>query len=67
MFKVHWSYHLQYFILTIFLSVMVYVTYIAFNRHSGSTGLDMAKIQQIRYDAAHIKEKNDVLAENSIP
>lgn len=38
-------------ILALFTGLMLYVTYVAFSRHSGSTGLDMAHIQKVRYEA----------------
>lgn len=31
-----------------FMSIIVFVIVVAYSRHSGNTGLDMAKIQQIR-------------------
>lgn len=36
-------------IFLIFMSLMVIVTITAYARRSGHTGLDMAKIQQLRY------------------
>ncbi len=37
------------FILIFFMGLMVYVTAIAMVRKSGSTHLDMGKVQQLRY------------------
>ena len=34
----------------LFLSIIGYVTYVAYSRHSGSTGLDMVKMHKIRND-----------------
>lgn len=42
-----------YGVLSIFMGIMVFATYIAFQRRSGSTGIDAAKIQQIRYEASY--------------
>lgn len=42
-----------YAVLSIFMGIMVYATIIAFQRRSGSTGIDAAKIQQIRYEASY--------------
>ena len=47
----HWFQFVSNGILALFLGIMIYVIGIAYTRHSGSTGLDMAKIQKIRYDA----------------
>lgn len=52
----HWFRFFPSGIFFLFFSIMVYVTYIAFSRHSGSTHLDMAKMQKIRYDLAIQKE-----------
>lgn len=38
-------------ILVLFFCIMLYVIGIAYLRHSGSTGLDMATIQKIRFDS----------------
>jgi hypothetical protein len=32
------------------MGLMVLVTFVAFNRKSGQTGLDMGKVQKMRYD-----------------
>lgn len=37
-------------ILILFFSIMAFVTYAAYLRPSGSTGVDAAKIQKIRYE-----------------
>lgn len=47
----HWFQFIAHGILALFMGIMLYVVYIAFNRHSGSTGLDMASIQKMRYEA----------------
>ena len=47
----HWFYWVSNGILCLFLSIIVLVMVIAFRRQSGSTGLDMATIQKIRYEA----------------
>jgi hypothetical protein len=53
--KKHWFHFASSSVFILFLSIMVYVTYVAFSRHSGSTNLDIAKIQKIRYDAENKK------------
>lgn len=52
MLKWHWFQWVSHGILAIFMGVMIYVTYVCFSRTSGATGLNMAKMQQIRYDAS---------------
>lgn len=47
----HWFQFVSNGILALFLSILLYVVVIAYTRHSGSTGLDVATIQKIRYDA----------------
>ena len=47
----HWFQFIANGILILFMSILVYVVYVAFNRHSGSTGLDMASIQKTRFEA----------------
>ncbi|WP_068471395.1 hypothetical protein [Candidatus Protochlamydia phocaeensis] len=47
----HWFQFIAHGVLALFMGIMLYVVYIAFNRHSGSTGLDMATIQKTRYEA----------------
>lgn len=46
----HWFQFISNGILALFMGIMIFVTYVAYSRTSGSTGLNMAKIQQIRYD-----------------
>ena len=46
----HWFWWISNGILCLFLGVMALVMVIAFKRTSGSTGLDMATIQKIRYE-----------------
>ncbi len=47
----HWFQFISNGILGLFMGILVYVIWIAYARHSGSTGLDMATIQKIRYDS----------------
>jgi hypothetical protein len=47
----HWFQFVSYAILALFLGIILYVVAIAYSRHSGSTGLDMAAIQKIRYNS----------------
>ena len=49
----HWFQFVSNGILALFLSIMLYVIVIAYTRNSGSTGLDMAAIQKMRYDFTH--------------
>lgn len=44
--------HIAWGIFTLFFSMMVFVTFIAYARKSGNTGLDMAKIQKMRAEVA---------------
>jgi len=46
-----WFKVVAYGICTIFIAVMAFVGFKAYTRRSGNTGLDMAKIQQMRYEA----------------
>ena len=34
----------------LFIGIILYVIVVAYMRHSGSTGMDMATIQKIRYE-----------------
>lgn len=47
----HWFQFVSSGFLALFLGILLYVVCVAFTRHSGSTGLDVATIQKIRYDA----------------
>lgn len=47
-----WFQFVPYGILTLFLGILAYVVTIAYTRPSGSTGLDVATIQKIRYEAS---------------
>jgi hypothetical protein len=49
--KIRWFQMVASGVLILFLSIIAFVIMIAYTRRSGSTGLDMAKIQQIRYEA----------------
>jgi hypothetical protein len=48
--KRHWFQYVAAGVLTLFFGIMTFVTYIAFTRTPGSTGMDMSKIQKTRYD-----------------
>jgi hypothetical protein len=48
----HWFQFVANGILALFLGILVFVCIIAYMRHSGSTGLDMATIQKMRYEAS---------------
>lgn len=47
----HWIYFVSNGVLALFLGIIVYVIFTAYGRSSGSTGLDMAKIQKMRFEA----------------
>ncbi len=49
--KWHWFQFVSAGFCFIFFSILFYVATIAFMRPSGSTGLDVASIQKIRYEA----------------
>jgi hypothetical protein len=36
----------------IFTGIMIVVTFMSYNRRSGHTGMDMGKIQQMRFEAS---------------
>jgi len=46
-------------ILIFFMSLMLYVTVHAHLRKSGNTGIDMGKIQLLRYHAQHKSSKQN--------
>lgn len=46
---------IAYGIVAIFMGLMVYVTANAYARKTGHTGMDVAKIQQVRYIDAQVK------------
>lgn len=46
-----WIYYIAHGILALFMGILVYVIMVAYGRKTGATGLDMAKIQKLRYDA----------------
>jgi hypothetical protein len=48
----HWFQFVSHGVLALFLGILLYVVIIAYMRHSGSTGLDMATIQKMRYEAS---------------
>lgn len=56
--KSHWIKRVPYFqisavaIVCAFMGLMIVVTTIAFSRRSGQTGLDMGKIQKMRYESS---------------
>lgn len=46
----HWFQYVSNGVLILFLGILVLVTAIAYLRRSGSTGLDMTRIQKMRFD-----------------
>lgn len=52
-------------ILAVFIGIMAIVTFIAYNRHSGYTGMDMGQIQKVRFEASknkgQLSEKDEPL------
>lgn len=49
--KHHWFHFTFRGILLLFFGIMGYVTFVAYSRSSGSTGIDMSTVQQIRVKA----------------
>jgi len=49
MIRLPWFFFVSHGVLVLFLSIIVYVIAVAYLRPSGSTGMDMAAIQQMRY------------------
>lgn len=47
----HWFQYVANGILVLFLGILAFVCMTAYMRHSGTTGLDMATIQKMRYEA----------------
>lgn len=47
----HWFQFVSGGILALFLGLLLVVIAIAYARHSGSTGLDIAAIQKMRFDS----------------
>ncbi len=54
----HWIHYVSKGVLILFFGIMIYVTFIAFGRSSGSLGLDMSKIHQKRLEQT--KQNGDV-------
>lgn len=50
----HWFRFVSKGIVALFFGIMIYVLFIAFTRQSGSTGLDMAGVQKMRYESQPI-------------
>lgn len=50
MIKFRRFHYILYGVLAAFAAVMVHATYRAYGRSSGSTGMDAARIQEIRYE-----------------
>lgn len=65
MFRRHWFHFVSYSVLALFLGIMLYVIAIAYLRISGSTGLDMATMQKMRYDS--IPQKTPLSSPPLIP
>ena len=42
--------YLSHGVLALFVCIIIYVIVVAYTRRSGSTGLDMAAIQKLRYE-----------------
>lgn len=43
-------------IFSLFMGLMIFVTIVAYARRSGSTGMDMGKVQKMRYEESLKKE-----------
>lgn len=59
--KIHWFHFVSTGVLALFMGMLVYVTFVAYARTSGSTGQDMARIQQSRYQET---QKHQIAFEN---
>lgn len=46
---------IAFFLFSVFMTVMIFVTFIAFTRHSGITGIDVAKMHLLRVQAREEK------------
>lgn len=57
MFKWDRYYILHFGVLALFMGTLGYVTFRAYSRQSGALGLNMVKIQQIRYEAFQDSKK----------
>lgn len=53
--KIRWFQKVATGVLILFMGIIGVVIAVAFSRPSGSTGMDMAKVQQIRYEANNTK------------
>lgn len=49
--------YFSYFVLALFMGIIICVTTLAYSRRSGTTGMDMASIQKVRYETA-MKDSN---------
>jgi uncharacterized membrane protein YukC len=58
--KWHWFQYILNGVGILFFGIMIYVTYIAFSRSTGSLGLDMAKIHQKREDFYKKRQAGDI-------
>lgn len=54
--KFRWFQMMATTVLVLYFGMMALTVVLAMTRQSGSTGLDMAKIHQIRYDVSYNKE-----------
>lgn len=55
--RIHWVQLTAVWIFLLFFGFMFYVTVSAYNREGKTKGIDVAKIQQIRYEAMKEKER----------
>jgi len=55
----HWFQFISIAVFILFMLIMIFAAYVAFTRQSGVTGLNVAKIQKLRYDSALNKSKTD--------
>lgn len=49
----HWFKLITNGILFLYIGTMLYVAYIAYARRSGSTGMDISQVQQMRYESIY--------------
>ncbi len=59
----HWFQFVSAAVFVFFMSIMIYAAYIAFERKSGMTQLDVTKIQKLRYEATHASSLSTEISE----
>jgi len=57
--KISWIQLSAGFVFLLFAGLMVIVTAVAYSKRSGNTGLDMSKVQQLRYEAVYSEQSDE--------